>query len=953
MWQYTSLINMIYDDYIEYAEVYRKKYGDKTLVLLQVGDFFEIYAVQTEVEKVGADIYVIGDLCNLQVTRKNKSILENSRQNPLMAGFPLHAVTKNTQILLQHGYTIVIIRQVTPPPNVQREVTEILSPSTNPQPNGMDSHYLFVFLWEEYKSKNGTLVAFGLAGVDVSTGHTFVCESGSTLDDPTFAIDEAYRLWQTYQPKETVLLGNIQPTYRQQIESWLCRTVHKVWDQMPKEITSIRHQNETFTKVFTVDSMLSPIEHLNLETYCLANGAFMYQLLFLQEHNDLMMKKLQPPIREGRSTYLTLEYNSIVQLNVIGTNQSDRPLLHFLNRCNTAFGSRRFRDRLLHPITEPKELQARYDKVQYYLEENRFVTVSKLLSQVLDLERLKRRLDMGTLSPLEWCNLEQALQVGLHIWKDREDLMTSIRYIQQQYKVLHLEECAKYTLTDIRANVFCQGYCKTLDSYQDMLVKHLDALSRLAEAISMSGDGDNCLCKLDSNERDGYFLTMTKRRYDAAMKLSKILNVVGVDINMLDELQVKPISSGSTTLRLSHKWIESTSDAIHELYRKMNIESTQAYKSFLQEVSSKLDEPLKVIIDAFADVDIYTTCAKNAYEYGYSRPMFDPSKEVGMQFTAIRHPIIERLQQDVDYVPNDVALGPKYQKHGMLLYGINASGKSSLMKAIGLNVIMAQAGMYVAASSMTYTPYVHLFTRISGQDNIYRGQSSFTVEMSELRNILQRADGMSLVLGDELCAGTESMSALAIVAAGIESLANRQASFVFATHLHELTDIPCIQKREDLEIAHMHIGMHPETGKIVYERKLQPGKGSALYGLEVCMALQMPKEFLQTAQQVRRWIQKVPNTLVNTKRSRYNAKVAMNTCRVCENPATETHHIRYQQDANDDGFVEKGVHKHRASNLVPLCESCHQKEHKGLLRISGYKKTSEGVQLMFEHVSTN
>lgn len=119
------------------------------------------------------------------------------------------------------------------------------------------------------------------------------------------------------------------------------------------------------------------------------------------------------------------------------------------------------------------------------------------------------------------------------------------------------------------------------------------------------------------------------------------------------------------------------------------------------------------------------------------------------------------------------------------------------------------------------------------------------------------------------------------------------------------------------------------------------------------MALQMPKEFLQTAQQVRRWIQKVPNTLVNTKRSRYNAKVAMNTCRVCENPATETHHIRYQQDANDDGFVEKGVHKHRASNLVPLCESCHQKEHKGLLRISGYKKTSEGVQLMFEHVSTN
>ncbi len=943
---------MIYDDYIEYAEVYRKKYGEKTLVLLQVGDFFEIYAVQTATEKLGADIYVIGDLCNLQVTRKNKSILENSRQNPLMAGFPLHAVTKNTQILLQNGFTIVIIRQVTPPPNVQREVTEILSPSTNPQPSGMESNYLFVFLWNEYKSKGSSLTAFGLAGVDVSTGHTFVCETGSTLEDPAFAMDEAYRLWQTYQPKESVLLGDVSPSNRQQIESWMCRTVHQVWNEAPKEIHSIRHQNETFAKVYEVNSMLSPIEHLNLESFCLANGAFMYLLMFLQEHNDLMMKKLHPPTREGRTAYLTLEYNSIVQLNVISTQPSDRPLLHFLNRCNTAFGARRFRDRLLHPITDPVELQKRYSKISYYLENKRYVPICKHLSQVLDLERLKRRLDMGTLSPMEWCNLEQAMQIGQQVWQDADHLEI-IAYIRNQYEVLQMEECAKYTLTDIRANVFQKGYSDLLDQYQEEWNKHMDALSRLTETISSSGEGDSCLCKLDSNERDGYFLTMTKRRYDAAIKSSKILLVEGVDINMLDEFTAKPLSSGSTVLRLTHRWITHTSDAIHELERKMNVESTSIYKRFLQEVSPKIEKQLESVIDAFADLDIYTTCARNAQEYGYTQPIMDTtSQEAGVEFQAIRHPIIERLQQDVDYVPNDVSLGPKVHTHGLLLYGINASGKSSLMKAIGLNVIMAQAGMYVAASMMKLTPYEHLYTRISGQDNIYRGQSSFTVEMSELRNILHRANERSLVLGDELCAGTESISALAIVAAGIESLANRKTSFVFATHLHELTEIPCIEKREDIDIAHMHIEMHPETYKIVYERKLQPGKGSALYGLEVCMALQMPKDFLATAQQVRKWIQKVPATIVNTKRSRYNATVAVSTCKICDKPATETHHIRYQQNANEDGFVAKGVHKNRASNLVPLCESCHQQEHKGLLKILGYRKTSQGIKLLYDMVST-
>ena len=132
----------------------------------------------------------------------------------------------------------------------------------------------------------------------------------------------------------------------------------------------------------------------------------------------------------------------------------------------------------------------------------------------------------------------------------------------------------------------------------------------------------------------------------------------------------------------------------------------------------------------------------------------------------MRHPIIERLDRGTVYVPNDISIGlaDDIAQTGMLLYGTNASGKSSLMKAVGLNIIMAQAGFYVAAEEFEYIPYQRLFTRILNADNIFRGESSFAVEMGELRGILKRANGNSLVLGDELCSGTENTSAQSIFA---------------------------------------------------------------------------------------------------------------------------------------------------------------------------------------------
>ena len=127
-------------------------------------------------------------------------------------------------------------------------------------------------------------------------------------------------------------------------------------------------------------------------------------------------------------------------------------------------------------------------------------------------------------------------------------------------------------------------------------------------------------------------------------------------------------------------------------------------------------------------------------------------------------------------------------RSGILLYGTNAVGKTSLIRALGIAVIMAQSGLFVPCSQFTFKPYNYIFTRILGNDNIFKGLSTFAVEMSELRTILKSANSNSLILGDELCSGTETTSALSIFVASLERLHTLESTFLFATHFHEVLD---------------------------------------------------------------------------------------------------------------------------------------------------------------------
>ena len=706
------------------------------------------------------------------------------------------------------------------------------------------------------------------------------------------------------------------------------------------------------------------IEHLSLERSEAIRVALVSAIQFVFEHNEQTLKSMKPPVFLKPANHCSVHYNALLQLNVISHTPGERPLLTLLNRCATAFGSRLFKERLLNPILSKDQLEHRYHSVSQWMSHPELPTLKKHFSNILDLERFARRLLLGQLAPCDWVPIAQSLQHASKI----KDLLASASAFKEPLAILEthlttvqsiienqlvLEEAGKYWLNDIRGSLFRTGIYPELDECQTAADTTLKRLTDLADAISacvqssIVSTSTDAMCKLEHNDRYGYYLSMTKKRWETA------ISKPAPETYRWKDFKTTPLSSSSSILRMTHPIVDTLSHTLLADQKTLGSIATECYRRFLESIGTHVASALEKIVAILGDMDVQMTNARNALEFCYKRPTLSTSSASAtksyMDAKGMRHPIIERLQTQTAYVPNDVCLGAE-SIDGWLLYGINAAGKSSLMKAIGLNLLMAQAGMFVPCDSFTFEPYETIFTRISGADNIYRGMSSFTVEMTELRNILLRCNARSLVLGDELCAGTEALSALSIVAAGIETLAEAQASFVFATHLHELLTLNALPS--NVAVFHIHIQIDEETQCITYDRHLTPGAGHAYYGLEVCRALALPDAFIKRAHAYRRRIQEEPTTFLNTKPSNYNKALFMDRCAICGKPATETHHIQYQRDATTKTTKTTRQKKHvqhiplnGVQNLVPLCDACHLKEHQGDLHIHGFQQTSAGRTL--------
>ncbi len=969
---------LLTNTYFKLQQLFESKYGKNTVVLMEIGTFFEVYEVNNDEEQIGK-AKEIAELLNIQLTRKNKSIIENSQENPLMAGVPAISLEKHlARIINEQKYTIAIIKQKGVPPKVSRYLDAVISPGTN-----------FDFVVNQDENNITSLVIdqingnylVGYSAIDVTTGKCYINEVYGTSEDPSFALDEVFNYMNMHKTSEVVVTFCDKNINQSEIIEYL--ELSKKTFHISNFRAKISYQNELFKNIFNIESLLTPIEHLDLERLPIASESLAVLIDFVIGHDSNIIQKLSLPVKLDVSKYVYLGNNALEQLNIIETTHNPS-LLKLLTNTSTAMGKRLLKERLTHPIKDAKEIQRRY-KLSNELYDYTS-PIENELTNIYDIERLTRRIKLNRLHPFELNYLNDSLISVREIvtFMENYKFFTApcssaeiMLFIDSINGTFNLDVSGKYMLKDVEDNMISEGINVEIDDLNKQNAELKEKLEVFRKHIlSFLNTSDKNFVSINRLEKDGFFIGITKNRYNLIKKeLEASHLIVDDELYLFKDFNIK---IQTNNVKITNKLIESISDKYVANQRKIIELNKLVFKEKIKEFEKKYANLLEDLVSFIAEVDLTVSNIKTAKKYNYVCPKIVKAKDDNQNFIELidlRHPIIESNEEGGIYVPNDIILGDlslaaKEHKdnvilknsrpvnlmnnhmHGVLLYGINSSGKSSLMKSVGMAVILAQAGFFVPAKSMRFSIFDAVFTRISGSDNIAKGLSSFAVEMLELKNIFNRATKNSLVLGDEISHSTETMSGVSIVASAILKLAKLESIFLFATHLHQLPNLPEIEKLTNIICLHLSVMYEDEKDKLIFDRKLKHGSGSSIYGLEFAKSLHMDKEFLRVANDIRKRITDDYSSverLTQRKRSKYNKELYVTTCAICGAPVDDVHHIQEQQKADERGFIGH-INQNHKYNLIPLCKKHHKMVHEGKLNINGFVTTSSGLELHYSSI---
>ena len=307
----------ILKEYLNYHNKYINIYGEKTIVLMMVGQFYEIYGVINDTMHVGADLNELSDILNIQIARRNKKIKEISYDNFLMMGFPDHALLKFRNILLNNNYTIVKVDQITPKPNPERAVTEIISPSTIIDAyNKSDTNYLVSIYIDTYPMPNNQKIyTAGISVIDIATGKNYVHKINSSVEDKKIWNDEVYRFIQYYDPKELIIhFDEAKLSFKKDSLSQLWsineNNIHLNLTTS-KQYLKISYQNEFLENYFKTEDILTPIEFLGFEREPEIILSYIYMLQFIYEHKIENTMSLKRPEFRHNQKHLLLSHNCV------------------------------------------------------------------------------------------------------------------------------------------------------------------------------------------------------------------------------------------------------------------------------------------------------------------------------------------------------------------------------------------------------------------------------------------------------------------------------------------------------------------------------------------------------------------------------------------------------------------------------------------------------------------
>ena len=987
-------------EYFERTKYYREKYGSNTIVLMQCGTFYEMYGHKTtaETEYKGSLIHDFSQKCNMTISAKKikttKGVNENNPETIYMAGFRDYSLEKYVKKLVDYEYTVVVISQREENilqkqqggnnKKMERFVEGIYSPGTHMSyetetDQQWNKHLMCIWI-QPYKN---THYIIGSSILNIFTGQSYLLEHQIQSKLQSTSFDELEKSISIYRPKEVLFICDDE-----KMLSRIYGLQNVFVHSYNSEIDAVNHaekqvyRRHILNKYFGEEAIYQCAEFSQCE---LATQSFCFLLNFLEEHNKELCKRVKlPQVENNHGGKLVLLANhTLHQLNIIDdvklkTHQHILSSVHsWTNKCITTMGKRLFLHTLTHPTYDEIALEKEYAIMGQWLPKKEQIdTIRKQLQHVHDIQTLSRQLMLRRIYPSGLCKIYRSVQTIQQILigfeerdKDGKEMSwmydyLSIDWPEFRHKLLqflifietriNVEVCASVTsIHNIEEPLLKQGIYENLDTIYNQYNTHQTQLDeirlyweRKMSPTSKIGD----YVKHCHTEKHAITLQMTKTRCKTLQEKmkshhEKIVLPSGVEFFWKD---VTFSTSTKANNEIHFPQCDEICRYLGQFQSDLNVLTQEIFVRIMEEVEVEHMDFLERCAIVVSKLDVLLNKCHIAQKYNYTAPTIDKTASKSFVHAYdLRHILIEQINTDEIYVTNDVILGcrssseqKEEETNGMLMFGTNTGGKTSLMRALGTAIILAQAGMYVPCKSFLFKPYKSIYSRILNQDNFFKGQSTFSVEMSELRVILQYADENSLVLGDELCSGTETVSALSIMMASLIRLHERRASFLFATHFHEIVDFEELEQLERLKCFHVGLAYDATTESLIYDRKLKPGSGSRSYGLEVCESLYMDKAFLEQAYSLRKKHFPEHEGSLTHEKTKYNAKKIKGECERCgKKPSVEIHHLQEQHKADEKGFID-GFHKNHPANLMALCEECHLKMH-----LNNNNNNNEGLEI--------
>lgn len=767
-----------------------KEENPDAILFYRLGDFYEMFF---------DDAKLVSQELDLVLTGRSAGVEEKVP----MCGVPFHAANSYISRLVKKGYKVAICEQLEDPSNakglVDRGIVKIVTPGTY-----MDSTM-------DAKTTNY------MASYDISS----------------FEITVVYCELSTgelkYQTLQRSLVALQKALLEQNVSELVCpMAMDKKWMSALEEMETILISKHKKSSVDSQDlPLLNGIESESLKE------AFALLMAYLKDTQKQHIDHFLPIESMDKDKVLVMDYETKNHLELVSsqsTNAKAESLWSFMDKCQSAMGSRLLKRWIEYPLIDANKIAKRQAAIKdlkenFMLREN----LKEHLVYVYDMERLASRMAYGSASPRDVLQLVATLEhakpiLDLAISLDSYPEFSQVPDCQELYNEIKNAIVENPPLTLKEGGVFNDGYNQELDEVRRIAKKGKDFILEL-EAKERERTGVKSL-KVGYNRIFGYFIEVRNGN------LSNIKDEFGYHAKQ---------TLANATRFVTQELKEKEEQILHAQETKVKLEQS-LFNDLLLRIKRDLFD-LHACAQALSTIDVLVSLAILASEKGYVCPVFHPGCNVNV--VEGKHPILDDRMKKKRYVSNDWKMSE--DEHVQLITGPNMGGKSTYMRQNALLVVMAQMGSFIPAKTAELPIFDRIFTRIGASDDILTGKSTFMVEMIEANAALCYATKHSLILFDEIGRGTATYDGMALAQAMLEYIDEAiGAKTLFSTHYHELTDL----EKEHPSMHNVHVDVREEKNEIEFRYRIIDGKADKSYGINVARLAHLPKVVLDRAAQL-------------------------------------------------------------------------------------------------------